>query len=355
MNVSHSSSLTMKTQRNRILQSWPLIATGVLGAALPSLAGDDPTFSYNRFTVGARFFWNISAEVKNLPVAANAGPTYDDGFVATDISGNAGGVTWNWGYGADNQLVGGNLELHSMTSPRDGLANKVSDDPEWGFDISYGRVLGRFNIGNRKVAWGVEGGFSSTDIEIRGTDAFSGNVQRQTYQFALDPAVLYPQAPYSGTFDGPGTLVGAVPALPAAASVLATSTQRTQIDGLFYGLRLGPFLEVPLFNRLALTVAGGGAVVHAEADVTISETIDLPAGSIGLPLPARTFKDSNDDWLFGAYGEVRLTFDISEFTSVYVGGQYQILDDFGVAAGSKLVTMKLSESYAAMAGLSFKF
>jgi hypothetical protein len=345
----------MKTQRHRKIASWPMIATGILGAALPALAGDDPTFSYNRFNVGARFFFNISAEVNNLPVAANAGPTYDDGFVATDVSGNAGGQTWNWGYSADNQLVGGNLELHSMTSPRDGLASTVSDDPEWGFDISYGRVLGRFDMGSRKAAWGLEAGFSSTDIEIRGNDTVSGNVARQSYQFALNPAVLYPQAPYAGTFNGPGTLVGAVPGVPAPTQVLAASSQHTQIDGLFYGLRVGPFLEIPIMNRLALTVAGGGAVVHAEADVTVNESIDLPAGSIGLPLPARTFKESNDEFLFGVYGEARLSFDVTEFTSIYIGGQYQFLDDFGIAAGSKLVTMKLSESYAAIAGLSFKF
>lgn len=339
------------------------MASGLAGL-LTARGADDPTFDYNRFNVGTRFFFNISAEIQNGAVPALTGPVYDDGSVQTDISGNAGGQTWNWSFEDNNQLVGynpallngGNLELHATTSPRDGWTDEVSDDPEWGFDLTYGRVLGTFKVGRRKGGWGVEGGFGSTDLELRGNDGRAGTVNRQAYQFTLNPGVLYPQAPYAGTFAGPGPLVGAAPApLAPPVPLAATSSQYTQIDGLFYGLHVGPFVEIPLFSRLALTLAGGGAVTHAEADVTVQESFSLPGGTVGTAPRMRTSSGSDDDWLVGAYGEVRLAVDLGNTVSAYLGGQYQILDDFQVLAGSKRVTIKLSESFAALAGLSFRF
>ena len=357
MNTPLFRSPRMNSLHPRSLHLWPVVASGLLGSALPALAADDPTVNYNRFRVGARFFYNISTEIQNGAVPAAAGPVFDDGSVLTDISGNAGGRTWNWSYAADSQRdsVNGNMEFHSMTSPRDGFRESISDDPEWGFDLSYGRVLGQFGLRKRKVAWGLETGFSSTDIEQRSESSVAGNVLRQTHQFALVPGVLYPSAPYAGTFAGPGPLLGTTPTSLAPIAVPATSLQRVQIDGLFYGLRLGPFIEIPLFKRFTVAVAGGGTVVHAEADATIEDSFTLAAGSIGGPPPLRTSQGDGSDWLFGAYGEVRLSFDVTDSTSVYIGAQYQILDDFAFSAGSKTITIDLGESYAALVGLSFRF
>src|SRR5262245_54149588 len=69
--------------------------------------------SPNRFAVSYRLGFNLHADFKNLGGFAPAngpGPadrlndhSYDDGFNRVDISTNAGGLTWNWGYSRTNQ------------------------------------------------------------------------------------------------------------------------------------------------------------------------------------------------------------------------------------------------------------
>ena len=59
----------------------------------------------NRFSVNARFGLNISAKFKRASSLSLTAPSrstpdgnrynYDDGYVLTDVSGNAGGQTWN--------------------------------------------------------------------------------------------------------------------------------------------------------------------------------------------------------------------------------------------------------------------
>src|SRR4051812_35483703 len=110
----------------------------VVGAGLAALhmtatrAQEREPENKNRFFVGGRLHFNIKADLKTLPGGFNAGPDYDDGFVRTDISGNAGGKTWNWGYTSTNQLFGASpdrqLELHGAPSPRDGITERLEHD-----------------------------------------------------------------------------------------------------------------------------------------------------------------------------------------------------------------------------------
>src|SRR5436190_22875500 len=98
--------------------------------------------SKNRFYAGARLHFNITADMKNLPVPANAGPFFDDGAVADDISENAGGKTWNWSFVNTNQIVqtpGGRvLELHGAPSPRDRTTDRLDQSLQYGFELGYG-------------------------------------------------------------------------------------------------------------------------------------------------------------------------------------------------------------------------
>lgn len=93
---------------------------------------------------------------------------YDDGYVGVDASGNAGGLTSNWGYDNDQQYNpanGGSLGLSLSNS----LTNGSVDDSE---DFSPGlEVLGEcdlgtvqfLSVGGRKAVWGVKVGFAYHD------------------------------------------------------------------------------------------------------------------------------------------------------------------------------------------------
>src|SRR5947207_1223367 len=91
---------------NRILLSTTL----TLAAASPfALHGADFPEDPNRLSLGPRFGMNFKAAFGNSPAvnpglaAAGADHTYNDGYVLRDISGNAGGLTWNWGYQNSSQ------------------------------------------------------------------------------------------------------------------------------------------------------------------------------------------------------------------------------------------------------------
>src|SRR5437773_209958 len=89
----------------------------------PAVLAADPIT--NRFTFSARFSLNIKAKFQDvgsvLPAAPRLTPdganyNYDDGYILTDVSGNFGGQTWNWGYDDNVAQVSGNTVLLSRSA-----------------------------------------------------------------------------------------------------------------------------------------------------------------------------------------------------------------------------------------------
>src|SRR4051794_34975359 len=122
---------------NRILISTTLGLAAVTPLALPGADfPDDP----NRISLGARFGMNFKADFHNNasvnpgPLATGANHAYNDGYVLVDSSGNAGGMTWNWGYQNPGQVVGDSLQFHAIDSSVSSAtsANHVTDDPQFG-------------------------------------------------------------------------------------------------------------------------------------------------------------------------------------------------------------------------------
>ena len=101
----------------------------------------------NWFSFGPSLTMNLNVRFKDLPVASSSGAAhgdYVDGYVRQDSSGNAGGMTWNWGYNNASQVQGDTLTLHQAASTSLG-GDSLSQDggPQWGFDLAYGRDLGQ--------------------------------------------------------------------------------------------------------------------------------------------------------------------------------------------------------------------
>lgn len=60
-----------------------------------------------------------------------------------DISGNAGGQTWFWGYEDASQLVnGGSIVLSALSSPANVSSLDREGNPQHGFEINYQLELG---------------------------------------------------------------------------------------------------------------------------------------------------------------------------------------------------------------------
>lgn len=332
-----------------------MLAVSALALAA-SQAQDFTTLGKNRFYATGRLFFNVSADLNNLPGGSNTGAEYDDGFVRADASGNAGGKTWFWGYTSANQVFGAaptrELELHSANSPRDGFSEKFDEDPQYGFELGYGRELFRF--GSERNPWviGVDAHFGSAALMLRADRTMSGSVTRRTDRFSLG-SVVPPAPPYSGTFEGPGPLITATPSSSTPATATATSRQEAKIDGLFWGMRVGPFVEAPLISRMRLQIGGGFAAVHVDAKLSYTESFSVTG--VGGPPPTRIDSRTTSEWLTGFYGEAKLEYWINDSTSVFLGGQYQNLGDMDISARNRTGKIDFGQSIAVTLGLGYAF
>ncbi len=330
-------------------------------AGLDLAAQPDPA-NRNRFHIGAQLHFNVTADMKNLAVPANSGPDYDDGFVRNDSSDSFGGKSWNWGYSVSNQVIGASaprfLELHGAPSPRDGRTDRLEQDFQYGFELGYGRELWTFGNSSRPTRMGIEASFAASALALDAQNTVSGTVRRRADRYAFG-AVVPPNAPYSGSFEGPVPpnppmpLIGTNIVSSVTTTETVTSTQRSEIEGTYWGFRLGPFAEIPLSGRFQLQAGAGLAVV--QVDATLSYFESFTTTGLGGPPPPRTDSRARQDWLMGFYGEARLQYWINEAVALYVGGQFQALDDFKVNALDREATVDFGSSFGALLGVIYSF
>jgi len=105
----------------------------------------------NRFTLSVRFGLNIDAKFSGVggslnPSFNNTGGRYDNGYVLTDVSGNAGNQTWYWGYDNSSQVnaVANTVSFNRTTATP--VASSASGNADsgvnTGFELAYDRQFG---------------------------------------------------------------------------------------------------------------------------------------------------------------------------------------------------------------------
>lgn len=338
------------------------VASCLLGAAslhaqeIAPFDFGDPTIQKNRLSIGAKLAFGLSAEIRNVGYTGPTPPNYDDGFVRTDISGNAGGKTWYWGYQADNQVSGDSVLFHTLTSsPRDGSTQSLDGDLMPGVELTYGRLLKLWPLKNQKaVALGAEAAISAIDVQFSGGGSVSGTASRTTSAFGLD-GVVPPGAPYSGTYAGPGPLLNATASSVQTDSLATLSAMDAKLRSHVYGLRLGPFLEVPIANRFNLQFSAGAALMYANTTLKFTETLSFESSQIGLPPVTREQSFSEGEFLFGFYGRALASYDLNPSLRLFVGAEYMFLGDTSVTGGGKEATLKLDSALQGVIGVQLLF
>lgn len=344
--------------RFRVAPAGLVLAFLATSAGSLAQTDDDFTLDRNRIWAGARFALNVKMDFRSIQTPASAtAPTYDDGYVYPDISGSTDGLTWNWGMDTSTQVpLGTDLEMHIVTgSPRDGLTESTREDPQAGFELLYGRVLGFLPVGrDRQMAWGLLGGFGSLDINGELDDTVLGTVRRATYSYSLG-GIVAPSQSYHGTEAGPGPTIPLPSPTPAGTSavVAAASEQRMQMDAMLIGFKLAPFVELPLSDRWVVNVSAGLAAMDAQVTMRFDETITV-TGTGGSPA-TRKEEYQEDTWLLGFYGGARVSYALNYGLSVFVGGQYMHLGDASVAGGGKEATLQMGNGFEVTAGFRASF
>lgn len=338
-----------------------LTAAVALLAPAAALAADGDMFSRtnkNRLSAGAHFGLNINARFKNigkLSAPGNPGGTgaginhnYDDGFVRRDESDNFGGQTQNWGYENAGQDNGSSILFHSSSSSGAGSGREIECDPQYGLDVIYSRELGRIRNGR----WGFEAGFSWTPIVLRDNHNYRGSVQRLEDAYSYTPGTTPPAAPYAGNFDEPGFVLNDTPTrsvstIPGGAFI----TGSHELDADLFGLRLGPFLEMPIGRHCSLYVSGGLALGGVRSEFTWRERVAIDGAGT---LTGRG-KGTEGDVLVGYYLGVMFNVELSERATVYAGVRYQNIGEFDHTENGRKAVLDLSKSIFFSIGVGYAF
>ena len=340
----------------------------------PLRVEQDTPSPLNRFGLSYRMGFNISARFRNIggyPALANPGLTpngaawnYDNGYNLDDAPGTPPGVTWYWGYINGSQVHDGNLYLSRSTSSAEVSSGDKQNDPQPGFEFTYNRELGKIG----QVHWGVEGAFNFMNLTIHDNGKFFGNVTVQTDAYALN-GVIPPQPPYYGTYEGPvpggpnRPVISDTPVPQAATTVPngASITGERKVDADVYGFRVGPYFEIPLTRKLALTLSGGLAVASLNSQFKFNETVTMPGINTTLPggpqvnTVTRAGSSSRNDFLLGGYAAGSFSYAFTKSWSAFVGGQYQNVGRFSQQIAGKQADLDLSKSIFVTIGAGYSF
>jgi hypothetical protein len=344
---------------NRIILSTTL----ALAATPFAMRGQDLPDNPNRWSLGPRFGMNFKADFHNNAAGnpgnpgVNPGPptggvdhNYNDGYVRVDSSGHADGLTWNWDYQNGSQVVGDTMQFHAIqsSSPSVPANNNVTGDPQYGLELTYQRVLGHLPFVS-SGRWGLEAGFGYTDLDLRDNRSATGLTTVTTDTFPLN-GVLPPSAGYNGTFWGPGALLGDTPTRTIASDI-TTLTSHQKLSGQLYTIRLGPFAEWNFTPKLSLAASVGLTLAPASINYDFSET----TMSVGGGTSVASGHSSQTELLYGPYVSGVLRYDFTERWGVYVGAQFQSLNDLEQSIGARTARLDQGATVYGVMGASWRF
>lgn len=332
-----------------------------LTVATPLLMqGADAPEGANRFNLGARFGMNFKSAFGNsavvpvpvfsAPGAAVAGVnhTYDDGYVLVDGSGNAGGMTWNWGYQNGSQVVGDAVQFHSLQSVSPVLPARTdaANDPQFGAELTYQRVIGPIGESSR---WGFEAGFGYTALDLHDRRSSANGLSTLTTDTYQLNGVIPPFPGYAGTFAGPGPLLGDFPGRVTTTTIDSMSSNH-ELSGHLFTIRLGPFAEVNLTSKLSLAASVGITLAPAIVDYDFNETATINGVTTGT-----SGHSSKTALLYGPYVSTTLRYAFTPNWGMYVGAQFQSLNSMEQTIGTRSGRLDASATFYATIGAIWSF
>lgn len=326
------------------------------------------SYSTNRLTLSVRFGLNISGKFKGVGSSFSSGVplsagrrtpngdayNYDNGYVLTDISGNAGGQSWYWGYDNASQVNSGANTIAFNRTVATGLPTQNSSDDlsSVGAEVTYDYELGVKEDWHH-LRYGLEGAVNFMPIEFNSGGVFNATLSQRTDTYSYASGTTPPPAPYQGSFGGPGFVINVPPASSTTTLIPgATFFAQQHFEANLWGFRFGPYAELPVSQKLDLFLTGGLAVGLLDGDASWKETLTLPGGAGSL-----TASGGGNDiaLLWGCYLGVSAAYQFTERWSVEGGVQYQNLGTYDHNFGGRTAELDLSKSVFVHAGIGYSF
>jgi len=121
---------------------------------------------------------------------------------------------------------------------------------------------------------------------------------------------------------------------------------KRELNANLFGMRLGPYVDLPLGEKWMITLNGGFALVAVNSDFKFSDSV--------LGRTARG-SDSQTDLLPGGFVGAKVSFQVAPSTRIFAGAEYQAVGDFTQDAGGRRARLDLGNSVFMRAGVSFSF
>jgi hypothetical protein len=364
--LNNKHSWTYRSAR-AVLFSKPILTSAAILAALPMVgrADDDcctDSRDLNSLSFSARFGFNIGARFKNsghiafvnnrkTPDGLNF--NYDDGYVRTDSSGDAGGYTYNWGFDSARQVsppaTPDNHLALSRTTSADGMSSPWKDaDVSLGGELVYRHEFGQF-LNMHNMRWGIEAAGNFANINVNDHASYGGTVTRMTDTFVPFPGAMI-TGPRQGTADGPGTLLNDTPISSGMTTGAAAISGVRKIDADMWGFRVGPYLEMPLSQKVNLSLSGGFAGAWLDVGASWRETL-----AVGMTQYPFSGSGSDHQFRFGGYVAANAEYQFAHDWSLVGGAQFQSLQNYDQSISGRRVQMDLSNAIFVTLGLSYRF
>ena len=322
--------------------------------------------STDRIKLSARQAVNVTSKFSGIggslnPSQATKG-VYDNGYVHNDSSGSKDGQTWNWGY----QNPNGQVNMDNNTIAMDRLAadpkgsggdNQMSST---GFELQYNHDL----IIEPKYHIGFELAANYVPFSIEKDSRYGATMKTNTDYYSFTPGTTPPgynpggsSGPYSGTFGGPGFMIGNSPSGHGSsiADSNAIVSQHDSFKADLIGMRLGPTLTyyIGKEHNLTLDVSGGLALGYLHVNESWSQTVNSSVFSSG----SQTAHGGGTDnaILVGGYFGLGADYRFADHWGVSGGVQYQNLGTYSKSFQGHNVSLDLSKSIFFTLGLSYDF
>jgi hypothetical protein len=356
---------------------FSLLTLSALSAAITSVSAGEPPAapvaeistpsapSRWRFGAGYAPLLGLKTEFSGLgkfnsafnpqPLGGGVDRDYDDGFVHLDSSGNVGGKTWNWGYERASQLNpqnGGSIDYSLTNSLSNGRVDEDSSASA-GVELFTYYDMGAVGIPGLKdhgATWGFRGGLHYARIQSDNGENVTTDLTKLTDHFSLD-GVIPPLAPYTGSFGGPGPLLGDSPTRTISSGGQAVIVGSRDLDVHLTTFNFGSYLELPLTRKLSFMVEGGvsAAVASGSYDFKSATTVT------GLGTQTSSGSDSGTKVLPGVYLGLSSVYQINTSWAIQASGRYQYMDDFDLGDNGSNAVLSFDSAFVVSLGVVYSF
>lgn len=329
-----------------------------------------------RFRVAGRVQFNLKASFSDArsPLSGAAGQ-FADGYVllgsntststnAGVVTANPGAVTWNWGYQRADQVAGNELTLTRFDQvPRVGTLDGGGGSTAFGGELWAMYELYSFrSFGKRTGHWGLEAGYGFTTFDASASGRVSGTATRNQSVYSI-AGIVPPSPGYQGGFSGPAPGGAAAPVIDFA-PLRTSSVQAVGQNSLdaavstdLHTAKFGPWVELPVTDRLTVGLGAGYCTVYAQADLRFTESTTFTGNpaEFGVATENLSVQAARDDWRPGFYARALVDFAITPRWSVFAGGDIQSNSDLRFTAQGRGASVQLGSVFGAVAGVQFKF